>query len=119
MYIGGAFCYQLGLQICSASQISWYLEWAPLNSGPKSSSPYLVKLADGSLTSPLGVVDVLVHYQRYKAKLQCVVLDHTDDFDLIPGDAWLHNHHAVIDYAQEIGLLRHQGQHITLHFEGR
>ena len=63
-------------------------------------------------------MDVLVPYQQYKAKLQCVILDLTDDFDLILGDAWLYRHHAIIDYTQEIVLLCHQGQHVTLQFEG-
>ena len=60
----------------------------------------MVTLADGSTIPTLGVVQVPVSIQGYKETLTCLVIDLSDDYDLILGDAWLYDHAGIIDYRQ-------------------
>ena len=135
-YIGSAFCKQLGLPVQRtlpetrtqrrhAARRIRYLNSMNQSVDPTEFAPVAVSnemqpitLADGSTTTPLGIVKVTVHCQQYRAELTCVVLDLTDEFDLILGDGWLSQHRAVIDYPRECVLLKHKTPPTVLRFAG-
>ena len=73
-----------------------------------------VLLADGTSLPTLGTVDVPIAIQGYKETVRCVVIDLSDDYDIILGDAWLYEHAGVIDY--RLGHIRvvSRGREVTL-----
>ena len=45
-------------------------------------------------------MDVPIIIQGYKETVRCVVIDLSDDYDIILGNAWLYEHARVIDYCR-------------------
>ena len=65
-------------------------EFSPLHAEPALEEAVL--LADGLSLPTLGTVDVPITIQGYKETVHCVVIDHSDDYDIILGDFWLYEH---------------------------
>ena len=78
------------------------------------STEEVVVLADGTSIPMLGVVQVPLAIQGYKETLSCVVIDLSDDYDIILGDAWLYDHAGIIDYCQRHIHLVSRGCKLTL-----
>lgn len=73
-----------------------------------------VLLADSTSLPTLGIVDVPITIQGYKATMHCVVIDLSDDYDIILSDSWLYGHAGVINYRRgHIRVVSH-GREVTL-----
>ena len=71
-------------------------------------------MADGTSLPTLGTVDVPITIQGYKETVRCVVIDLSDDYDIILGDAWLYEHAGVIDYRRGHIRVVSRGREVTL-----
>ena len=83
---------------------------------PDAAPEDAVTLADGSVIPALGIVDVPLSIQGYKETVRCVVIDLSEDYDIILGDGWLYDHAGVIDYRRGHLRVVSRGREITLGF---
>ena len=81
---------------------------------PNAAHVEAVLLADGTSLPTLGTVDVPITIQGYKETVRCVVLDLSDDYDIILGDAWLYEDAGVIDYRRGHICVVSRGREVTL-----
>ena len=94
-YISKAFCNQIGLTF-------------------ETQEPESVTMADGSSIRIVGTVTVPIHIQSYRAKLPCYVMDMTPEYDIVLGDRWLIQNHAVIDYGGQTCSLQQGNRCLVL-----
>ena len=73
-----------------------------------------VVYADGTVKQVAGHATLSVHIQKYAAKLRCSVVDLDEQFDLILGQQWLHDHDAVLYMTPGVATIKQKGQLITL-----
>ena len=85
---------------------------------PDISHEDAVLLADGTSIPALGIVDAPLAIQGYKETIRCIVIDLSDDYDLILGDGWLYDHAGVIDYRHGQIRVVSRGREITLRTTG-
>jgi hypothetical protein len=62
-----------------------------------------------------GSVTIPVAIGQYHSRVKCLVSDLPDGIDLILGDSWLLNHHAVLAYKTQTCELRKGSRQFTLH----
>ena len=77
-YLSVAFCRQNGILITSSDQ------------------PGSVTSVDGTSVAILGTASVRLKMQRYAEKLECLVIDMPEAYDMILGNDWLTAHDAVL-----------------------
>jgi hypothetical protein len=69
----------------------------------------LIVMADGSKTRCTNMATIKLRLGRYKCKVECLVIDHLEDYPLVLGNPWLNKHSADISYQRKQVILRKPG----------
>jgi hypothetical protein len=56
---------------------------------------------------------------RYKSQVECLVIDHLEDYPLVLGNPWLNRHNADISYQRKQVILRRPGPNGSIDPEGQ
>jgi hypothetical protein len=85
----------------------------------------LIEMADGSKTKCTYMATIKLSLVRYKCEVDCLVIDHLEDYPLVQGNPWLNKHSADISYQRKQVILRKpdpdgridpDGQHYVINF---
>ena len=74
-----------------------------LNLTPHDSA---LHLASGEVAQVIGQTSLSLNVQSHTFRVRALVIDMTDDFDLILGQQWLNKHDAIVDFPSKIITLR-------------
>ena len=86
--------------------------------GPAPARQQIV-LANGSTTQCTNMATVKLHIGRYKSQVECLVIDHLEDYPLVLGNPWLNRHNADISYQRKQVILRRPGPNGTMDPNGQ
>ena len=60
-------------------------------------------MADGTKTQCTNMATIKLRVGRYKSQVECLVIDHLEDYPLVLGNPWLNRHSADISYQRKKG----------------
>jgi hypothetical protein len=61
----------------------------------------IIVMADGSKTKCSNMATIILHLGRYKCEVECLVIDHLEDYPLVLGNPWLNRHSADSSYQRK------------------
>jgi hypothetical protein len=76
--------------------------------GPAPARQQIV-LADGTKTQCTNMDTIKLQVGRYKSQVECLVIDHLEDYPLVLGNPWLNWHSADISYQRKQVILGRPG----------
>jgi hypothetical protein len=69
----------------------------------------IIVMADESKTKCTNMATIKLRLGRYKCQVECLVIDHLEDYPLVMGNPWLNWHIADISYQRQQVILRKPG----------